>query len=151
VDEQHRLIQEIEKFHDAYVATTGQLTEVNQTDWFALPSFVETSSLPGQAANPVPFHFTMASELAKWRVNLEQSYREIDFAYADAQRLGIWLLTENSALLLAEARRFKTDGSQLPRTRHLYILIRGDQGWRILALLSVDPQFSDSSAPLSGK
>jgi ketosteroid isomerase-like protein len=63
------------------------------------------------------------------------------WARSVADRLKIWPLAEDLAMILADYTRYRTDGSILEQGRACYTLRRDAKGWKIVALSEVKPPF----------
>ena len=52
----------------------------------------------------------------------------------------ICILTPTSAIASGEFVRYRADGSVLSRHGNAYVFSKGDDGWRVVAMLSHDPR-----------
>jgi len=60
---------------------------------------------------------------------------------SQTDRLQAWPMAENLAMIMADATRFKGDGSILERVRASYTLRRRDGRWRIVTLSEIKAPF----------
>jgi hypothetical protein len=67
--------------------------------------------------------------------------KERGWARSTVDRLKVWALAEDLAMILADVTRQKADGSILERVRACYTVRRDAMGWRIVTLSEVKPPF----------
>src|SRR5581483_5904496 len=67
--------------------------------------------------------------------------KERGWARSSVDRFKTWALAEDLAMILADATRYKADGSVLERVRACYTVRRDGKGWKIVSLSEVRPPF----------
>jgi hypothetical protein len=122
-------MDEIETFVRAYVAAAGP-------DMTLAATFVEE---PATFAGPNRFVLAQTrEELVKMLNGNADTARQQGFAKSTCEYLSIKTLNSVMALCSVEYVRRKSDGTELQRSGAIYILRKGDNGWKIRQTILTD-------------
>ena len=125
---------ELEAFYQSYIAAFNREDIDAFTESFAYPyAWITGRHGLTQCATESDHQRSFGKIMA--------DLKERGWARSDINQLKAWALAEDLAMILADATRYKADGSILERVRACYIVRRGAKGWKIVALSEVKPPF----------
>ncbi len=79
-------------------------------------------------------------EVAAWAQGFVDQLQTTGWDRSSMPEPSICILTPTSAIASGEFVRYRADGSVLSRHGNAYVFSKGDDGWRVVAMLSHDPR-----------
>ena len=128
------IAKELEAFYQSYIAAFNREDIDAFTESFAYPyAWISGRHGLSQCATEGDHQRSFGKIMA--------DLKERGWARSNVDRLKTWALAEDLAMILADATRYKADGSVLERVRACYTVRRDGKGWKIVSLSEVRPPF----------
>jgi ketosteroid isomerase-like protein len=126
--------RELEAFYQSYIAAFNREDIDAFTESFAYPyAWISGRHGLGQCATESDHQRSFGKIMA--------DLKERGWVRSGIEHLKAWALAEDLAMILADATRYKADGSILERVRACYTVRRDAKGWKIVTLAEVKPPF----------
>jgi ketosteroid isomerase-like protein len=126
--------RELEAFYQSYIAAFNREDIDAFTESFAYPyAWISGRHGLGQCATESDHQRSFGKIMA--------DLKERGWVRSGIDQLKAWALAEDLAMILADATRYKADGSILERVRACYTVRRDAKGWKIVTLAEVKPPF----------
>jgi ketosteroid isomerase-like protein len=128
------IAKELEAFYQSYIAAFNREDIDAFTESFAYPyAWISGRHGLSQCATEGDHQRSFGKIMA--------DLKERGWARSSVDRFKTWALAEDLAMILADATRYKADGSVLERVRACYTVRRDGKGWKIVTLSEVRPPF----------
>jgi ketosteroid isomerase-like protein len=128
------IAKELEDFYQSYIAAFNREDIDAFTESFAYPyAWISGRHGLSQCATEGDHQRSFGKIMA--------DLKERGWARSSVDRFKTWALAEDLAMILADATRYKADGSVLERVRACYTVRRDGKGWKIVSLSEVRPPF----------
>ena len=128
------IAKELEAFYQSYIAAFNREDIDAFTESFAYPyAWISGRHGLSQCATEGDHQRSFGKIMA--------DLKERGWARSSVDRFKTWALAEDLAMIVADATRYKADGSVLERVRACYTVRRDGKGWKIVTLSEVRPPF----------
>ena len=128
------IAKELEAFYQSYIAAFNREDIDAFTESFAYPyAWISGRHGLSQCATEGDHQRSFGKIMA--------DLKERGWARSSVDRFKTWALAEDLAMIMADATRYKADGSVLERVRACYTVRRDGKGWKIVSLSEVRPPF----------
>jgi ketosteroid isomerase-like protein len=130
------IVRDVEAFYNSY------LDAFNRRDGDA---FVGSFSYPSallSSEHGMVLH-AEASDARRFFDGAIATLAAIGWDHSDVDLVQVWPYAETLAMIIADIKRCKADGSVFDRGRACYMVRREPDGWRIVTLTEMKPPYAD--------